>query len=149
MHPNPNPTYDLHHPALNILHALSSTFATCACGARAKDCALTQMAACIDAQDKYLSTHARTLVNSQTQPNGVKEDWRENDWREVDLGPLVGRLKTRQRIPFSGGMEMEVEPAAGEAERRGRSGGVNGHTKSNGFVDGRKTPPPPLSNILF
>jgi hypothetical protein len=77
------------------------------------------------------------LVNSHTQPNGVKEDWREKDWREVDLGPLVERkrgLKTRQRILFSGGMEMEVEPAAGEA---------------NGFVNGCKTPPLPLPNILF
>jgi len=30
----------------------------------------------------------------------------------VDLGPLVGRewgLKMRERIPFTGGMEMEVE----------------------------------------
>jgi hypothetical protein len=50
----------------------------------------------------------------------------------VDLGPLIGRklgLKTRERIPFSGGMEMEVEPAAGEVERRGRSGGVNGRSR--------------------
>ena len=30
-----------------------------------------------------------------------------------------GGLKTRERIPFSGGMEMEVEPAA---ERRGIRG---------------------------
>jgi len=43
----------------------------------------------------------------------------------VDLGPLVGRkreLKTRERILFSGGLEMEVEPAAGEAERRALGG---------------------------
>jgi hypothetical protein len=67
----------------------------------------------------------------------------------VDLGPLVGwkrGLKTRERILFSGGMEMEVEPPAGEAER---IGGVNGRMKPNGFVNGRKTPPPPLPNILF
>jgi len=44
---------------------------------------------------------------------------------------------------------MEVEPAADEAERRGRPGGVNGRMKPNGFVNGRKTPPPPLPNILF
>jgi hypothetical protein len=46
-------------------------------------------------------------------------------------------------------MEMEVEPAADETERRGRSGGVNGRMKPNGFVNGRKTPPLPLPNILF
>jgi len=52
------------------------------------------------------------LVNSHTQPNGVKEDWQKKDWREVDLGPLLGRkrgLKARDRIPFNGGIEMEVE----------------------------------------
>jgi len=65
------------------------------------------------------------MVNSHTEPNGVKEDWREKDRREVDLGPFVGRkrpLKTGERVLFSGGMEMEVEPPAGEAERRGRPG---------------------------
>jgi len=79
------------------------------------------MAALVEAQDQYLSTHAHALVNSHTQLNGVKEDWREKDWTEVDLGPLVGRkrgLKTRKRIPFSGGMGMEVESTAGEVERR-------------------------------
>jgi len=84
-----------------------------------------QTAAFVGAQDEYLSTHARALVSSHTQPNGVKEHSRERDWREVDLGPLVGRkrgLNTREHIPFSGGMEMEVEPAAGEAERRGARG---------------------------
>jgi hypothetical protein len=108
----------------NILHALSSNFITCVCGARAQDCALTQMAAFVDAQDKYLSTHARALVNSHMQSNGVnlKEGWREKDWREVDLGPLVRRERgvEDERIPFSGGMEMEVEPAA----ERGHSGVV-------------------------
>jgi hypothetical protein len=68
----------------------------------------------------------------------------------VDLGPLVGwkrGLKTRECIPFSG-VEMEVEPTAGEAEKRGRSGGVNGRMKPNGFINRQKTPPPPLPNIL-
>jgi len=44
---------------------------------------------------------------------------------------------------------MEVEPATGEAKRRGLSGGVDGRMNPNGFVNGRKTPPPPLPNILF
>jgi hypothetical protein len=37
----------------SILHALSSTFTTCASGARAKDCAPTQIAAFVDPQDEY------------------------------------------------------------------------------------------------
>jgi len=36
-----------------------------------------QTAAFVGAQDEYLSTHAHALVNSHTQPNGVKEDSRE------------------------------------------------------------------------
>ncbi|KAF8873529.1 hypothetical protein BD779DRAFT_1569832, partial [Infundibulicybe gibba] len=42
------PPHQLHHfrnQMSNILHTLASTFTTCACGARARDCALTQMAA--------------------------------------------------------------------------------------------------------
>ena len=38
-------------------------------------------------------------------------------WARLLGGSRV--LKTRERIPFSGGMEMEVEPVAGEVEGRG------------------------------
>jgi len=83
-HPNLNPTYDLDPPSsqqiqhlcrhmTNILHTLSLTFTACACGARAKDCALMQTAAFVDAQDEYLWTHAHALVNSHTQPNKTCE----------------------------------------------------------------------------
>jgi len=37
----------------SILHALSLTCTTYACGARAKDCALMQTAAFVGAQDEY------------------------------------------------------------------------------------------------
>ena len=69
----------------NILHALSSTFTTCACGTRARDCAINRMAAFVDG-----------VPTGSGQPE-----------QHVDLGPLVGRkrgFKTRERIPFSGGM---------------------------------------------
>ncbi|KDR68991.1 hypothetical protein GALMADRAFT_932246 [Galerina marginata CBS 339.88] len=148
----------------NILHALSSTFTTCACGARAKDCALTQMAAFVDAQDDFLTMHP--FRNGHGHKNGVGV---EEDWREVDLGPLVGRkrgFKTRERIPFSGGMggmEMDVEVGSTEGakqahageEKGGRAGvNANGRVKANGFgvVNGKKStspPPPPLPSILF
>ena len=66
----------------NILHALSSTFTTCACGARAKNCAITQMAAFVD--------------GDVVHPSGG-----------VDLGPLVGKrrgFRTKERVPYSGGL---------------------------------------------
>lgn len=77
----------------SILHALSSTFTTCACGAKAKDCALARMAAFVEGEESMAGT-----------PN-----------QHVDLGPLVGKtrgFKTRERVPWSGGMsgvEMDVE----------------------------------------
>ena len=64
----------------SILHALSSTFTTCACGAHAKNCAITQMAAFVDGE--------------------IAES--------VDLGPLVGArrgFRTKERVPFSGGLK--------------------------------------------
>ncbi|KAF8644371.1 hypothetical protein AX16_008504 [Volvariella volvacea WC 439] len=67
----------------NILHALASAFATCACGSKSKDCVITQIAAFVDGE----------------VPSGVS--------RPVDLGPLIGTkrgFKTRERVPFSGGM---------------------------------------------
>ena len=67
----------------NILHALSSTFTACACGARAKNCAVTQMAAFVNG-DMNIIHHPE----------------------KVDLGPLVGKrrgFRTKERVPYSGG----------------------------------------------
>ena len=84
----------------NILHALSSTFTTCACGARARDCALTQMAAFVDGQQINVNRHRDNLQLEST------------DSLRIDMGPLVGRkrgFKTRERIPHSGGIGgMEI-----------------------------------------
>ncbi|KAL0952277.1 hypothetical protein HGRIS_006567 [Hohenbuehelia grisea] len=82
-HSSPRQVEHLRAQMSNIIHSLTSTFTTCACGAKAKDCALTQMAAFVDGE-----------LDSYTAP-------------PVDLGPLVGRqrgFKTRERVPFSGGM---------------------------------------------
>jgi hypothetical protein len=82
----------------NILHALSSTFTTCACGALSKDCALTQMAAFVDGHDLV------SLLRRKDQPNEVDS---EDDTSKIDIGPLVGRkrgFRTKERIPYSGGL---------------------------------------------
>lgn len=104
VHPNLNPTYNLDPPnpqqikylrchMTNILHALSSTFTTCACGARAKDYVLMQMAHSSTLRmNTYRLIHVHWLTAiCNGQPNGVKGDWQEKDWREVDMGPFVGR----------------------------------------------------------
>ena len=80
----PQQRQHLRNQMANILHALGSTFTTCACGARAKDCALTQMAAFVDGETK-----------SGTEGH------------HPDLGPLVGverGFMTREKVPWSGGM---------------------------------------------
>ncbi|KAH7913634.1 hypothetical protein BJ138DRAFT_1145684 [Hygrophoropsis aurantiaca] len=82
----------------SILHALSSTFTTCACGSAAKDCALTQMAAFID-QEPIVCEEKKAAGSS----------------KKVDLGPLVGAkrgFKTREKVPLSGGMSgVEMVPS--------------------------------------
>jgi hypothetical protein len=61
----------LRHQMSNILHALSSTFTTCACGARAQDCTINRMAA---------------FVDGVSTGNGQQE-------QHVDLGPLVAEKR--------------------------------------------------------
>lgn len=104
----------------SMLHTLSSTFITCACGSKARDCALTRLAEFVDNQTP--------LTPSPSPPSLRQENkfFRDNIDREadrtrdvlVDLGPLVGSqrgFKTRERIPMSGGMsgvEMVSSAAA-------------------------------------
>ena len=78
----------LRHQLSNLLHALSSTYTTCACGVNATHCALTQIAAFVDAVHPHSS----------------------------DLGPLVGTqrgFRTRERLVSAsgiGGVEMVHPP---------------------------------------
>jgi hypothetical protein len=81
---SPHQVQRLRHQMNQILHALSSTFTTCACGSKARHCALNQMAAFVD------SDPSRLLSPSDN----------------VDLGPLIGPgkqrgFRTKERLPFS------------------------------------------------
>jgi hypothetical protein len=89
----------LHHQMSNILHTLSSTFTTCACGAQTQDCTINRMAA---------------FVDGVPTGSGQQE-------QHVDLGPLVGRkrgFKTKERIPLSGGIVGMVMCRDNEASPR-------------------------------
>ena len=89
----------LRHQMSNILHTLSSTFTTCACGARARDCTINRMAA---------------FVDGVPTGSGQQE-------QHFDLGPLVGQkrgFKTKERIPLSGGMVGMVMCRDNEASPR-------------------------------
>ena len=123
----------------SMLHALSSTFTTCACGSKAKDCALTLMAAFVDGD--LPNPHVRQTSPSQTSSNA-----------KLDLGPLVGverGFRTREKSPWSGGMNgvemvspiQQTQPMAGPStvlsDRRNTVGNING-------LNSRRTPLPEL-----
>ena len=105
-----------------MLHALSSTFTTCACGAKTRDCALNRLAEFVD---------GRTPPTPSPSPptHHVEEPIRRSDSHseeehsralKVDLGPLVGverGFRTRERVPMSGGMSG-VEMVDDHAPRR-------------------------------
>ena len=92
-----------------MLHALSSTFTTCACGSKAKDCALNLMAEFVDGRLPTstipLSQRSDTSSGGEKRPHGV------------DLGPLIGAqrgFRTREKSPLNGGMngvEMIPDPS--------------------------------------
>jgi hypothetical protein len=100
----------------NILHALSSTFTTCACGAKARDCALTQMAAFVDGE-------APT---------------------PVDLGPLVGverGFMTQEKEPWSGGMSgVEMVTQVGRMTPDGQGDGLSPPVLTLSPATGSPTP---------
>ena len=69
---------------LCMLHTLSSTFTTCACGSKSKDCVLRVI---------------ETFVDYELPPTPPN--------KHIDLGPLVGRrrgFRTREKVPFSSGL---------------------------------------------
>ena len=120
----------------SMLHALSSTFTTCACGSKAKDCALNLMAEFVDGR---LPVPAPPPFQRPNEPSGSR----------VDLGPLVGAQRgfhTREKSPLNGGMNgVEMIPdqsAAGPSERRPKE-----KAEKADQVDGRASvspsPPPP------
>ncbi|KAI0248958.1 hypothetical protein BJV78DRAFT_1363231 [Lactifluus subvellereus] len=84
----------------SMLHALSSTFTTCACGSKAKSCALNLMAEFVDGR---LPTPTAPL--SQRPNDSSEEDKRPHN--RIDLGPLIGAQRgfhTREKSPLNGGM---------------------------------------------
>lgn len=101
----------------SMLHALSSTFTTCACGAKTRDCALSCLAEFVDGQ---MPLTPAPSPPSHHPEEGLRYGHERTDGRSVDadLGPLIGverGFRTKERVPMSGGMsgvEM-VAPSSG------------------------------------
>ena len=110
LHSPPHRTY-LRHQFASLLHALSSTFTSCACGARARDCALRRMAEFVEREDG----EGEASLVGEGEEKGKGDGAEGEGGGEVDLGPLVGAprgFRTRERVPFGGGMggvEMDVD----------------------------------------
>ncbi|KAF8261837.1 hypothetical protein EI94DRAFT_1745077 [Lactarius quietus] len=116
--PHMFPAHHLSHirnQMASMLHALSSTFTTCACGSKAKDCALNLMAEFVDGR---LPVPASPLSQRPNDPDMGSSHHR------LDLGPLVGAQRgfhTREKSPLNGGMngvEMIPDQSAGPSDRR-------------------------------
>ncbi|KZT68445.1 hypothetical protein DAEQUDRAFT_692349 [Daedalea quercina L-15889] len=122
------PPHELQHlrqQLISMLHALSSTFTTCACGSRTRDCALARIAEFVDSQipptpspspptpfatdsELWGSTSERSRLRTGSSEGFLK--------KRTNLGPLVGierGFRTRERVPWSGGMGgVEMVPAS-------------------------------------
>ena len=108
----------------SMLHSLASTFTTCACGAKARDCVLNRIAEFVENQTPLTPSPSppSQFAKEKEKHNGKsrKGDPAESSPAPVDLGPLVGierGFKTRERIPSSGGMGgVEMVPPSPSAE---------------------------------
>ncbi|PCH44296.1 hypothetical protein WOLCODRAFT_154334 [Wolfiporia cocos MD-104 SS10] len=106
----------------SMLHALSSTFTTCACGSRARDCAITRMAEFVDSQTPPTpspSPPSMSVAERDRQDEVDESDQEARFRRKTNLGPLVGAergFRTRERVPSSGGLTgVEVVPSSSES----------------------------------
>lgn len=92
----------------SMLHTLASTFTTCACGAKARDCVLARIAEFVENQTP-LTPSPSPPSQFTKEKHGPKGRGKSEQAEEspIDLGPLIGierGFRTRERIPFSGGM---------------------------------------------
>ncbi|TBU52480.1 hypothetical protein BD310DRAFT_861853 [Dichomitus squalens] len=123
------PQHQLQHfrkQMTSMLHSLASTFTTCACGAKARDCVLTRIAEFVENQTPLTpSPSPPSQFTKEKEKHAGKS--RKGDRAEdkgspapVDLGPLIGierGFRTRERIPSSGGMGgVELVPPSSSAE---------------------------------
>ncbi|CDO76147.1 hypothetical protein BN946_scf185027.g10 [Trametes cinnabarina] len=141
----------------SMLHALSSTFTTCACGARARDCALTRMAEFVENQTPLTpspsppSQFTKDRNAARRGSAGGPSHADDGAAAHVDLGPLIGierGFRTRERIPFSGGMggvEMVPPPTPTSEAEAGPSRAKEQPTSATGrrvsFPDDLLSPP--------
>ncbi|KZT19819.1 hypothetical protein NEOLEDRAFT_1245609 [Neolentinus lepideus HHB14362 ss-1] len=129
----------IRHQLITLLHAVSSTFPNCACGAKSRTCAFNRMAEFVDGvspaphspythspnstRHTFLHQTRHSSISTRHPSYGTDEAMNEED----DLGPLIGTergFRTRERLPGSsgmGGVEM-VPPTPVYSRTRGLNG---------------------------
>ncbi|KZT05167.1 uncharacterized protein LAESUDRAFT_813759 [Laetiporus sulphureus 93-53] len=124
------PPHQLQHfrqQLTSMLHALSSTFTTCACGSKSRDCALMRMAEFIDQQTPPTPSPSppsafasegeswNSAWERSRRPSESDEEREMSRRKRTDLGPLIGverGFRTRERVMWSGGMTgVEMIPS--------------------------------------
>jgi len=109
-----------------MLHTLSSTFTTCACGSKSRDCVLKLMEAFVDCE-------------LPPKPPSTR----------IDMGPLVGHrrgFRTREKVPFSGGLSG-VEMVTLEPMSRATSSSSTDSEPHGRPLDGDIKPQPAVTSI--
>ena len=109
----------------NILDVLASTFTTCACGVRTRECALAWMRRFVEEEEEEEQQHQQQQEEEGEQQQqqgeegvGAGEAWTHEREGKVDLGPLLGTergFRTQERVARAGGIggvEMCVRGAA-------------------------------------
>jgi uncharacterized protein len=91
----------------SMLHTLSSTFTTCACGMNAKGCALNRLADFVDSQTPPTPSPSPPSSRDDSRMDGILPPASRKARKPTFLGPLIGvqrGFRTRERVPMSGGM---------------------------------------------
>ena len=128
----------------SILHALSSTFTTCACGARARDCVLNIMAQFVDGELDAAGIGHSTHGPSGHAPNGISTSANGNGTRQGQ-----GQASVVDACEGSSSDKENWGHARGSNGGAGVGLGIQINTSiggpNNNSLNGSATPPSALS----
>ncbi|KAG5640164.1 hypothetical protein DXG03_000881, partial [Asterophora parasitica] len=114
--PTPENTHHLHAQMTNLLHLLASTFPACACGAQARDCAIRQIEAFVEAKRSQYPEDRAPQFGPLVGPHATKRGFRtrvsggavvlDNSDVEVD----GEETEDDELVPFTGGRGEDKFP---------------------------------------
>ncbi|KAL4077408.1 hypothetical protein J3A83DRAFT_1575567 [Scleroderma citrinum] len=127
----------LHHlraQFTSILHALSSTFTTCACGSAARDCAVKVMECVVDGRWPWPRSHMRNHSQSRSRSRGQRScSGNGNGTGACDASASCAYASGSASCgesAVSSGEGSEVDLDGTESEREGGGRPKSGHTST-------------------